>query len=122
MSTIDYHVTTNTPTLQNESSLEILNFGTNTSQSIATASRSLPSPNSSKQSEPNKYDMARFKREEHESLSNGSTSQITKSTEISTSEQITEEEEYISNLAAIFVTRFDTKKGNIVEWQFPEGK
>ncbi|RIB30842.1 hypothetical protein C2G38_2151648 [Gigaspora rosea] len=121
MSTIDYHVTTNTPTLQNES-LEILNFGTNTNQSTATASRSLPSPNSSKQSEPNKYDMARFKREEHESLSNGSTSQITKSTEISNSEQITEEEECTSNLAAIFVTRFDTKKGNIIEWQFPEGK
>ncbi|CAG8439884.1 14435_t:CDS:10 [Funneliformis mosseae] len=30
------------------------------------------------------------------------------------------EDEHASNLVAVYVTRFDTKKGNIIEWQYPE--
>jgi hypothetical protein len=29
--------------------------------------------------------------------------------------------DHVSNVVAIYIVRFDTKKGNIIEWQYPEG-
>lgn len=31
------------------------------------------------------------------------------------------EDEYDRNVAAVFVARFDTQRGNMIEWQFPDG-
>ena len=32
------------------------------------------------------------------------------------------DQESVKNVVGIFVVRFDVRQGNIIEWQFPEGK
>jgi hypothetical protein len=46
---------------------------------------------------------------------------ITASSHLSVNPEVMPEDEHISNVVAIFIVRFDTKKGNMVEWQYPKG-
>ncbi|CAG8515150.1 9134_t:CDS:10, partial [Acaulospora morrowiae] len=111
MSTLDYHVAANeTSYFQNEPSAGISDFGENDKNNTLKTSRSQQPQIEDVQA----YMSANSRAGE---MQNDIPELSTENTNIS--EPLDDD---FSNIVAIFVTRFDTKKGNIIEWQYPKGK